>query len=129
MEKYDEATAHYRKLNPYPMQYTYLVRLDIRLYQSLIEDELEQVIELWFGKQGRLHDPQRLQLTLYGAVLTKSGSVLYPGGSFYIDIVSMRERQWSRLHYALIDLENHDELVYCRKFEAKMEDFSLDSLD
>lgn len=127
MQKYDKAIEHYRTLNPSPKAFTYLVRLDMRLYQPLASNEREQLIDLWLSKQGKISDPQRLKLTLYGSQFAQS-RLLHPSMNLYIDIISIQERQWSSAHYALIDLEDTSEIFYCSSFEAKMEDFYLDSL-
>lgn len=127
MKEHDEAIEQYHTLNPGPRPFTYLVRLDMRLYQPLERDEKEQVIELWLGRSGKISDPQRLRLTLYGAQYARSCNVC-PSMDLYIDVVSIRERQWSDLYYALIDLEGTSDLFYCRSFEAKIETFYLDTL-
>ncbi len=127
MKQYDEAIKQYHTLNPAPKQFTYLVRLDMRLYHPLGSDEKEQLIDLWLGRDGKVSDPQRLRLTLHGAQFAKSRS-LCPSMNLYVDIISVRERQWSDLHYALIDLEGTSELFYFTSFEAKIEDFYLDTL-
>jgi len=127
MKKNDEAIEHYHTLNPKSLPFTYLVRLDMRLYQPLEENEKDQLIELWLGRQGKISDPQRLRLTFYGAQFAKP-RLLYPGMNLYIDIISIRERQWSGLHYVLMELEDTSELLYCRNFETKIEDLYLDSL-
>lgn len=126
MKKGDQAIEHYHILNPHPLPFTCLVRLDMRLYQPLEENEKDQLIELWLGRQGKISDPQRLRLILYGAQFAKP-RLLYPGMNLYIDIISIRDRQWSGLHYILMDLEDTSELLYCRSFEAKIEGFYLDS--
>jgi hypothetical protein len=127
MQKDDEAIQQYQSLNPKPMPFTCLVRLDMRLYQLLESDEKEQVIEVWLGQPSAVSDPQRLRLTFYGAHMATSCHVC-PGMNLYIEIVSIRERQWNDLFYAVMDLEGRSELFYCRSFEAKCDKFSLDSI-
>lgn len=129
MQKDDEAIKQYRSLNPKPMPFTYLVRLDMRLYQLLErdEDEKELLIDVWLGQQNAVSDPRRLRLTLYGAQVTRSGRVC-PGMNLYLEIVSIRDRQWDGVYYAVMDLEDTSELFSCRSVETKIDQFYLDSL-
>ena len=126
MQKDDEAIKQYQRLNPQPMPFTYLVRLDMRLYRLLESDEKEQVIEIWLGRPHALSDPQRLRVTLYGAHMAGAHHVC-PSMGIYLDIVSIRERQWQDLYYAVRDLEGTTDLFYCRSVETKIDQFYLDS--
>ncbi len=115
MTQIDETIASYYALHP--ISFHALERLEIRQWMRDGVHEITLEIEL---RAKDAADNRRLALTFDGVSILKY--VPSPGElAFFLEIISIRERQWEVINYRVFESEQDTELsFFCRDFSAKI---------
>lgn len=121
METYDEILEHIRSLQI--SRYHYLVRYDFLLVHPAERGYVgEHRYHLWLAEETSYPVTPLLHLTLHGAQMGNCDMSLLPSTALLLDIISIRDRQWEGLYYAIWELDQTEELFCCRSLEACIEE-------
>jgi hypothetical protein len=132
MEEIDETIARYHALNfvDNRLRFRQLIRVDIRLFHPLYDEEVDTRCDIWLGEEepADLYQPQvpLLRVTMYGIEGGYTMNVL-PGNRLNLDIKLIKDRhQWEHeARYLMVDLEDMERPVgvfACRTFEVSIEE-------